>query len=79
MTGFKNELKYPSQLKTLVITGGMTSSSTNGLITARIKNGNQHAVKPPIIIPRVLIAFESLLPEDLRPFWSRFLIVNLRL
>lgn len=53
------ELKYPSHRKTLATKSGGVQGVQTACTNATTKNGNQQAIKTPVIIANVLAAFLS--------------------
>ena len=78
--GLSVELKYPIHKKK-AITCWLNSKSFNpsnslkiGIINAKIKNGNQHAMKAPVTIAKVLAAFRSRFASSETCFFSLAII-----
>ncbi len=59
MMGFKSEFEYPSQLMRSMSHKGISQDGQKGSTIALMKNGNQHTMKVPIIIPRVFTVLRS--------------------
>lgn len=57
--GFKRELEYPSQSITSLSHKGIWQDGQKGITSALMKNGSQHRMKVPIIMPRVFTVLRS--------------------